>query len=802
MRSVAITRRRRAFAGLAPLTLIFAALPAFAAQIDITAPGSVAFGSAVKVLPNGNIVVTDPNGPTANIGTVYLYTPAGIKISSFTGSSPNDHVGSGGIAVLPNGNFVVVSPHWTNGVAANAGAVTWVNGSSGLNGVVSSGNSLVGASANDQVGYAVAPFELPYDSVADYSITVLVNGNFLVTSLFWNNGSATNAGAVTFVNATTGISGAVSTANSLVGTHANDQVGSNFAFPLGNGNVVVASPSWSSALAAQVGAVTWMSGTQGLAGAVSASNSLVGLTANDEVGSGALTALSNNNYVIQSPAWNNDAAAGAGAVTWGDGNAPTSGIVSPANSLIGTTSGDQVGIFVTALVNGNYVVQSPSWSNGAATSAGAVTWGNGTSGISGAISPANSLVGSISGDSIGGLGVVALSNGNYVVGSSAWSNGAATSAGAVTWGNGATGISGTVSPANSLVGTTANDQVGNYGPAYALSNGNYVVLSVYWSNGAANAAGAVTWGNGVVGISGPVTTSNSLVGTTALDLVGAGGVYALSNGNYVVDSYDWTSAGVAKAGAITWADGSVGLVGPASSANSLVGTQANDRIGAGFITPLPNGNYVVASPNWNNGGAANAGAVTWASGTVAITGTVSAANSLVGTSSGDNVGARVRSLSNGSFVTATPRWNNTVTGASQAGAFTWSPGTRAITGAVSAANSLVGTSNNDQIGSDAVIGTVHIFGTHSLGDGNYFLVNENWNNGATSAAGAVTLASGRFALTGTVQAYNSVRGTLANEGATMPEDYDAIHHRLIVGRPLENIVSVFTMDQIFADRFD
>ncbi len=41
---------------------------------------------------------------------------------------------------------------------------------------------------------------------------------------------------------------------------------------------------------------------------------------------------------------------------------------------------------VTALSNGNYVVRSPYWDNGAATDAGAVTWGSGTTGCTGAVS--------------------------------------------------------------------------------------------------------------------------------------------------------------------------------------------------------------------------------------------------------------------------------------------------------------------------------------------------------------------------------------------------------------------------------
>ena len=115
---------------------------------------------------------------------------------------------------------------------------------------------------------------------------------------------------------------------------------------------------------------------------------------------------------------------------------------------------------VTALSNGNYVVSSPNWTNGAAAGAGAVTWGSGTAGVSGAVSATNSLVGSTASDYVGSDGVTALSNGNYVVSSPDWTNGAAADAGAVTWGSGTAGVSGPVSATNSLVGSTANDSVG------------------------------------------------------------------------------------------------------------------------------------------------------------------------------------------------------------------------------------------------------------------------------------------------------------------------------------------------------
>ena len=94
----------------------------------------------------------------------------------------------------------------------------------------------------------------------------------------------------------------------------------------------------------------------------------------------------------------------------------------------------------------------------------------------------STLIGSTANDNLGSTGVTALSNGNYVVRSLNWDNGAATDAGAVTFGSGTTGVSGAVSSTNSLVGTTTTDQVG-IGGVTALSNGNYVVLSLFWDNG-------------------------------------------------------------------------------------------------------------------------------------------------------------------------------------------------------------------------------------------------------------------------------------------------------------------------------
>ncbi len=650
----------------------------------------------VTVLTNDNIVVATPEDDFAAVdaGGVYLYHgQTGALISSLRGSAASDQVGYFGVTALNNGNFVVNSPYWNNGTATTAGAVTWGNGTSGVAGTVSAANSLVGTTTNDVVGGG--------------HVTALSNGNYVVRSHLWNNGALTRAGAVTWGGGTSGVTGAVSAANSLVGTTGNGQLGSSGVTALSNGNYVVSSYLMNIGAVAQAGAVTWGNGMTGIVGTVSAANSLVGTTASDHVGRGGVTALSNGNYVVSSYEWKNGLTTFAGAVTWGDGTTGLVGVVSAANSLVGATAGDRLGRGgVTALSNGNFVVSSFDWDNGAVTQAGAVTWGNGTSGLVGTVSAANSLVGTTAGDQVGDYsGVTALSNGNYVVTIGDWDNGAVVNAGAVTWGNGTTGTVGVVSAANSLVGTTAGDRVGNDGvvndSVTALSNGNYVVSSDVWNNGTATRAGAVTWGNGTTGVIGAVSAANSLVGTTAGDQVGYGGVTALSNGNYVVTSNKWKNGAMANAGAATWGDGTTGIAGAVSAANSLVGTTANDGVGGHGVTALSNGNYVVSSGNWDNGVVTNVGAATWGSGTSGITGAVSAANSLVGTTANDSVGNnRVTALSNGNFVVGSPSWNNG--GAAAAGAATWGNGTSGSVGAVSAANSLVGTTALDQVGGGSV----------------------------------------------------------------------------------------------------
>jgi filamentous hemagglutinin family protein len=697
--------------------------------------GSASGGSGVVVLPNNNILVPSPgDGFVASFaGAVYLYNgTTGALMSTLTGAKASDYVGR--VIVLPNGNYLVQSPNWAN----FTGAVTWGSGISGVSGVVSSANSLVGGQS--------------YDAIGREAVTVLPNSNYIVTSLNWANGGAARAGAVTWGNGAAGVSGVVSSINSLVGSHTDDLVGNGGITILPNGNYLVSSRSWINGNAANVGAVTWGSGVSGVSGFVSANNSLVGSQSGDFVGGlNGVTVLPNGNYVVNSPFWANGSAANAGAVTWGNGVGGVAGVVSVSNSLVGTQSQDRVGglVGVTVLTNGNYVVNSPAWQN----NTGAVTWGNGSTGVTGVVSSMNSLVGSQSGDAVGQahVGVTPLPNGNYVVMSPKWNN----NRGAVTWGNGFTGSSGVVSSSNSLVGSQSFDSVGGafFGELTILSNSNYLVSSPEWSNG----AGAITWGSGVTGVTGVVSSSNSLVGSQSGDSVGGfvGRIVALPNGNYLVGSPNWSNGTEFRAGAVTWGNGTTGTTGEISSANSLVGSQNGDFVGRDGLTILPNSNYVVNSTTWSNGAIKQVGAITWGDGTTGVKGVVSATNSLVGSQNGDSVGSfGIQVLPNGNYIVTSEKWSNGT--ASQAGAVTWGNGATGVRGAVSAANSLVGTQYGDSVGGS-------FGGITVLRNGNYLVGSPLWANGTAAQAGALTWANSATGIVGAVSPSNSLVGTQSAE---------------------------------------
>jgi Repeat of unknown function (DUF5650) len=599
------------------------------------------------------------------------------------------------------------------------------------------------------------------DNIGKGGITVLSDGNFLVISPNWNS----SRGAVTWGSATIGVSGPVSATNSLIGSTVNDQVGSGGVTVLSNANFVVNSPFWNNAAITNAGAVTFCSGATGRTGTVSAANSLVGTNANSRVGLVGVIVLNNGNYVVNSAIWNNGAVTNVGAVTFCSGTTGLTGAVSSVNSLVGSNANDRIGSNgVTVLNNGNYVVDSANWNNGAITNVGAVTFCSGTSGLAGAVSSANSLVGSNANDQVGFSGVAALSNGNYVVISTFWNNGA----GAATWCSGTTGRTGTVSATDSLVGSF-------FGFVTALNNGNYVVGSPNWNSG----RGAATLCNGTTGTIGTISATNSLVGTPGnIDFVSSGGVTALNNGNYVVASPSWGGPFTTNddIGAATWCSGTTGRTGLVSFANSLVGVRFSDRVGFGGVTALNNGNYVVNSPQWNTTSGIltffSVGAVTLCNGITGTTGTVSVANSFVGNSPFDQVGSGgITALNTGNYVVNSPSF------ASSSGIVTWGNGTTGRTGTFSVTNSLVGGFFSDRVG---------LGGVTALNNGNYVVVSTNWN----SNRGALSLGDGTTGTFGVISITNSALGLAAN-GGPIAFAFDSINVRVLVGFPGASRVCFF-----------
>ena len=148
---------------------------------------------------------------------VLLAAPARARAAQIDLPGP---AGSGSfgstVTYLPNGNFVVTDPTYsltTPAAVANVGAVYLYDGVTLA--VIS---TLTGSALSDRVGLS--------------GVTVLSNGNYVVTSLAWSG----SRGAVTWGSATVGVSGIVSAANSLVGSTASDQVGGNGVTALNNGN--------------------------------------------------------------------------------------------------------------------------------------------------------------------------------------------------------------------------------------------------------------------------------------------------------------------------------------------------------------------------------------------------------------------------------------------------------------------------------------------------------------------------------------------------------------------------------------
>jgi hypothetical protein len=768
-------------------------------QITISGPtgsGSFGGGNGVLRLPNGNIVVADPlfdlSATLTDVGAVYLYNPQGQLISSLTGTSVAENVGSD-LWLLPNGDALV------RGNGANgAGTLTKLDRNIGLSGVVNAANSLRGLVAGD---------------FASVNVTALTNGKVVLRMPLINNGGVADVGAARLWDPTTPLPSVLNETNALFGFYQNDQVGSDVV-PLTNGNYVVVCRDCDTAFGNQdVGAVVFGRGDTGRIGKVSFSIAFMGTTGttvpdrfpgND----GKVVALPNGHYLVIAPqadvAHDGEIQTDGGAVTFVNGTTGLAGAVpSSSNSLVGlfrgtATGGDKIGSSgVTILSNGNYVVASPSWG---AMDEGAATWCSGTSGRTGVVDTDNSIYGTKISDKVGignlrflDSGVTALSGGHYVVSSPLWGLPTDRDVGAATWGNGITGSIGPVTTSNSLIGGSSGDQVGKH--ILALPNGNYVVGSPNWFHASTQRfVGAATFSLGNGSTVGLVSANNSLVGVNNNDQVGAnlrslnvpGPLYAevgelriddgslptaervadsrLTSGNvhYLAISPSFDSATGTNVGAVTWGSGVTGINGPVSVNNSLLGSASGDQLGlCSFV--LAGGNYVAIASGFDVGLLSDAGAAVFSSGNAGMTGILSQFNSAYGQFTNNNLDYscfRGATFDNGNYLLSANYLNNR-------GSLTWGNGVSGLLGPIGAQNSIVGTVDNE---------TLYVSTT--LADNTFVVTNY--------VGSFVSLVSSAGPIAGTASSLNTVLGSELQRVFARPHNYDLTRKQLVVQQPSLN----------------
>lgn len=599
------------------------------------------FGYHVLTLDPGNVLITDINAVVAgnSTGAAYLFNGfTGELLSVLTGSNNGDGVGQQAVYLDFSNNFVIGSPNWSGG-----GAATWGDRNTGFpSSVVSSSNSIIGGGFQQ-------------------SIQSLANGNFLVHRVSNSDFGAValaSGGDGTFVSS--GMYGAMTSMNSFI---SNIFAGVGFTATILQGGQFVL---WSEYTGAQEGSLTWSDGFSPLTGNVSGANSVVGL-AGQLIGINTLV-LPNGNYVSYSNAGNQATAfnatdgtflatgapgVGVGAInstnsligtasypitktvfflknsnfvvignssaTLGSGTTGITGNPSAANSIVGAAmSNDFDNVKCESLTNDNFVLAFDAWNGGV----GAATLASGTTGqfvatsMYGAISALNSLVGTAAPDSVGAqIQSPAVGFVNPLIISPSWQN-----VGAFTLMNGTTGTVGLVSSSNSIVGMAPGDL--SEPSTITLNNGNFALLMPNWSTN----KGAVTVMDGssgqflatLGGGFGAVTVSNSITGSNG-DYIGSdGGVAVNGSNNFVFASSQWANGMAALTGAVSTIDGSTGyfaytgMFESISASNSIIGAQALDRVGIYGVLALrsPSQNVIVFSPNWINGAASQAGAVT------------------------------------------------------------------------------------------------------------------------------------------------------------------------------------------------
>lgn len=461
----------------------------------------------------------------------------------------------------------------------------------------------------------------------------------------------------------------------------------------------------------------------------------------------ALLLLGGTRAAVYSRGWRNEDGEPVGALMLVDLAEPLPETITPANAVVGSQPGDLDQLALTPVGSTGVVIGAPRWDRGNLVDAGAARWLAADGSNVGEITEANALVGRLAGSAVGGT-VFSMGATDWLVFSS-WREGGVFDSGAITHVAGAGPFVGEVSASNSLYGASPADQIGS-GGFVRLPNGALLVLSPAHDGPGEGDSGAITRFDPRVVRTGPIGPGNSLLGRSLDRLGSAGSVTVLPDGHIVITVPDANRNPAVQVGAVAYRRSDLPLTGWLEPSNALYGNVELDRVGSGGIRVLADGSYLVLSPNADIGDLADAGAATIGPVGVGVAGLVSAANSRVGRSAGDRVGsAGATPLVNGGAVVLSPQWRSD-SGVAGAGAATLMRSSAEV-GAIDATNSLVGATAGDFANAS----------TAALANGHYVVVTPAWN-GAPDFRSAVTWADGADGATGLISAARSIVGSAAD----------------------------------------
>jgi hypothetical protein len=305
-------------------------------------------------------------------------------------------------------------------------------------------------------------------------------------------------------------------------------------------------------------------------------------------------------------------------------------------SFYGDAMHEELGLLLTPLTNGNLVIASTLKHANGVSDSGEVMLINGETGDQ----IGSSIVGDNVNDQLGGTGITALSNGNFVIASRMDDGNGFTQPGSVMLINGSTGAQ----IGNTIYGDNNFDNIGD--KVKELSNGNIVVASPQADNGALTGVGEVMLINGTTG----AQIGSTITGDQGADLLGSKGITELTNGNYVIASPNDDHAGVTDAGTARLVNGTTGV-----QVTTINGDDAGDKVANNGVVALMNDKFLVISSAEVFGGISNRGSVRFYN---ANTG-ASVGSIFIGSGPDNFYGSGgAFQLSNGNIVVSTPLYEN------------------------------------------------------------------------------------------------------------------------------------------------